>query len=153
MVLAHIVPDFYAGSGILYFLETAAENEKDDVNEAEEAVRCRQAQTKYRQIDRSAITPDVTTVTMSEKIPDDIGKRGLQRLTLFEPDSPKSVCSTLPEPSIGVIACDRIASSTQGVFHYVPDPPEDSIGVRALSKLVPKDEVPELRSAENVSKT
>ena len=90
---------------------------------------------------------------MTEKGEVEIGKKALQRLTLFEPDSPKSVCTTLPEPSIGVIACDRIASSTQGVFHYVPDPPEDSIGVRALSKLVPKDEVPELRSAENVSKT
>ena len=89
---------------------------------------------------------------MSEKIPDDLGKRALQRLTLFEPDSPKSVAKDyFCEPSIGVITCDRIASSTQGIFHYVPAPPEDSIGVRALSKLVPRDQMPGLRSAENVS--
>jgi hypothetical protein len=91
---------------------------------------------------------------MSKKVPDDIGKRGLMRLTLFEPDSPKSVSATLPEPTIGVIACDRLANSSQGLFHYVPDPPEDSIGVRALSKLVPRNQMPELASsAENVSET
>eukprot|EP00563_Minutocellus_polymorphus_P019161 CAMPEP_0197725686 /NCGR_PEP_ID=MMETSP1434-20131217/9113_1 /TAXON_ID=265543 /ORGANISM="Minutocellus polymorphus, Strain CCMP3303" /LENGTH=105 /DNA_ID=CAMNT_0043311287 /DNA_START=72 /DNA_END=389 /DNA_ORIENTATION=- len=86
---------------------------------------------------------------MSKKVPDDLGARALQRLTLFEPDSPRSVTRTLPEPTIGVIACDRIASSTQGIFHYVPPPPEDSIGIKALAKLVPKEQMPELASSSD----
>ena len=135
---------------MLVLSRTAAENEKDDVNRGRSESRDDVMQAQ-RSINRRISSSSRYHSNMSENIPDDIGKRGLQRLTLFEPDSPKSVCTTLPEPSIGVIACDRIASSTQGVFHYVPDPPEDSIGVRALSKLVPKDQMPELRSTENVS--
>ena len=38
------------------------------------------------------------------------------------------------------MTCDRLASSTQGLFHRVPEIPKDSIGVMAFSKLQRKIE-------------
>ena len=84
-------------------------------------------------------------------ITDDLGHKAFDRLT--EPHQRRSVePKELPEPTLGVVACDRIASSTRGILpHYVPDPPEDSIGVRALSKLLPENKIPEPESSDNVS--
>eukprot|EP00562_Extubocellulus_spinifer_P032422 CAMPEP_0178708682 /NCGR_PEP_ID=MMETSP0699-20121125/16771_1 /TAXON_ID=265572 /ORGANISM="Extubocellulus spinifer, Strain CCMP396" /LENGTH=85 /DNA_ID=CAMNT_0020356967 /DNA_START=198 /DNA_END=455 /DNA_ORIENTATION=+ len=82
-------------------------------------------------------------------ITDDIGHKAFDRT---EPHQRRPVEELPEEPTLGVVTCDRIASSTRGFLpHRGPDPPKDSIGVRAFSKLFPQNRIPEPESSDNVS--